>query len=158
MGVWEKVDIYSMYIYDILMNLIASIRNLFHSEPAISPDTPRELTEHQQNRVERLRKEIDSLKKTNALDLNLNLNKMYQEMSKINRRINRQTDFVIIIKFIENELRDFKLMKQLEPEIHEITVELIEKNTKLLDLKAKFNVLLEIKEKEDKINRIMYGV
>ena len=83
---------------------------------------------------------------------------MYKTVSKINRRINKQTDIVIIIKFIENELRDFNLMRQIEPELNDITVESIEKNTILLDMKEKFNVLLSIKDKEDKINRIMYGV
>ena len=141
-----------MNIYDMLMNLIEVVCNLFQKPTATI--TPKVLTEHQQNRVAQLKEDIEKLKTTN----NLNINKMYQAVSKINRRINKQTDIVIIIKFIENELRDFKLMRQIEPELNDITVESIEKNTILLDIKEKFTVLLSIKDKEDKINRIMYGV
>lgn len=140
-----------MYIYDIIITMITSLRNLFQSPQNI---IHRELTEHQKNRVDKLKKDIEDIQKSNSLDIN----KMFKSVSKINRRINRTTDIVIIIKFIENELRDFNLMKQLEPEIHEITIELIERNSLLLDLKNKFSALLSIKDKEDKINRIMYGV
>lgn len=138
-----------MYIYDIFINIISSLRNFFQPPETI---VHKELTEHQNNRIDQLKEEIEKLKTNNNLDIN----KMYQGVSKINRRINKNTEIIIIIKFIENELRDFTLMKQLEPEIHEITVESIERNTVLLDLKEKFRVLLSIKEKEDKINRIMY--
>ena len=141
-----------MNIYDMLMNLIEVVCNLF--QKPTTTITPKVLTEHQQNRVAQLKDDIEKLKTTN----NLNINKMYQAVSKINRRINKQTDIVIIIKFIENELRDFNLMRQIEPELNDITVESIEKNTILLDMKDKFTVLLSIKDKEDKINRIMYGV
>ena len=140
-----------MYIYDIIINIISSLRNFFQTP---QPIVHKELTEHQKNRVDKLRKDIEKINTSNNLDIN----KMYHSISKINKRITKNTDIVIIIKYIENELRDFNLIKQLEPEINEITVESIEKNTLLLDLKAKFNALLSIKDKEDKINRIMYGV
>lgn len=146
------MEIYSnsMYIYDILMNLIESIRNLFQNESSTNNST-RELTEHQQNRIQGLREDIEKLQKGN----DLNIRKMYQEASKINRNINSQTDYVIIIKFIENELKYLTIFKDLDPQT-DIAVEFIEKNTKLLDLKDKFNILLIIKEKEDKIKRISY--
>ena len=138
-----------MYIYDIIINIISSLRNFFQPPQTI---IHKELTEHQKNIVDKLKKDIENIKTTNNLDIN----KIYKSVSKINSRINKNTEIVIIIKFIENELRDFNLMKQLEPEINEITIESIEKNTLLLDLKAKFNALLDIKNKQDRINRIMY--
>ena len=56
----------------------------------------------------------------------------------------------------ENELKYLNLIKDLDPNRTDIAVEFIEQNTKLLDLKDKFNTLLIIKEKEDKIKRISY--
>ena len=110
------------------------------------------ITEHQKNRIQGLREDIEKLQKGN----DLNIRKMYSEASKINRKINSQTDFVIIIKFIENELKYLNIIKDLDPQRKDIAVESIEKNTKLLDLKEKFNTLLTIKEKEEKIKRISY--
>ena len=130
------------------MNLIASLRSLFQSDLSTNTST-RELTEHQKNRIQGLREDIDKLQKGN----DLNIRKMYSEASKINRNINSQTDYVIIIKFIENELKYLNIIKDLDPQRKDITVELIEKNTKLLDLKDKFNTLLIIKDKEDKIKK-----
>lgn len=135
-----------MYIYDILMNLLNSLSNIFYSTPS-----PPQLTDHQQNRVNQLKQEIDTLKDKHKIDLN----KIYKDLYKINKKINKKTQDIIILKYIENEIKEYNLFKSLEPDTHEITLESIERQTTLLDLKSKISILLQIKEKQEKINRIM---
>ena len=135
-----------MYIYDLLINLLSSLSNIFYS----TSYTP-QLTEHQQNRVNQLKEEIDSLINSHTIDIN----KIYKDLHKINKKINRKTEHAIIMKFLEREIQEYELFRSLEPEKSEITLESIERHTTLLDLKSKISILLKIKEKKDKINRIM---
>ena len=135
-----------MYIYDIIINFLSSLSDIFYK----TKSTP-QLTDHQQQRINMLKKDIDDLIKTHNIDLN----KIYKELYKINRKINRKTEFAIILKYLERETNEYELFRSLEPEKEEITLESIERQTTLLDLKSKISILLQIKEKEEKINRIM---
>lgn len=135
-----------MYIYDMIINLLTSLSDIFYK----TKSKP-QLTDHQQQRINMLKKDIDDLIKTHNIDLN----KIYKELYKINRKINRKTEFAIILKYLERETNEYELFRSLEPEKEEITLESIERQTTLLDLKSKISILLQIKEKEEKINRIM---
>lgn len=135
-----------MYIYDMIINLLSSLSDIFYK----TKSKP-QLTDHQQQRINMLKKDIDDLIKTHNIDLN----KIYKELYKINRKINRKTEFAIILKYLERETNEYELFRSLEPEKEEITLESIERQTTLLDLKSKISILLQIKEKEEKINRIM---
>jgi len=116
----------------------------------ITNSTP-QLTEHQQNRISQLKEEIENLLNNHNIDLN----KIYKDLHKINKKINKKTEHVIILKFLEREIKDYNLFRSLEPDKNEITLESIERYTNLLDLKSKISILLKIKDKKDKINRIM---
>lgn len=135
-----------MYIYDLLINIISSLSNIIYSKSS----TP-VLTSHQQHRITELNEEIDILKNKNKIDVN----KIYKDLYKINKKINKKTQYVIILKFLEREINDYNLFKSLEPDASEITLESIERHTTLLDLKSQISILLQIKEKQEKINRIM---
>ena len=135
-----------MYLYDILINLLSSISNMFYN----TTSKP-QLTEHQQNRIIELKEDIDNLLNNNNIDLN----KIYKDLHKINKKINKKTEHVIILKFLEREIKEYDLFRSLEPDKNEITLESIERHTTLLDLKSKISILLKVKEKKDKINRIM---
>ena len=135
-----------MYIYDILMNMITSISNLFYNHA-----NTHQLTDHQQKRISELNEEINELIKTHNIDIN----KIYKDLYKVNKKINRKTDYVIILKYLERETKEYELFKSLETEKEAITIESIERQTTLLDLKSKMSILLQIKEKKEKINRIM---
>ena len=135
-----------MYLYNILINLLSSLTNMFY----ITNSTP-QLTEHQQNRISQLKEEIENLLNNHNIDLN----KIYKDLHKINKKINKKTEHVIILKFLEREIKDYNLFRSLEPDKNEITLESIERYTTLLDLKSKISILLKIKDKKDKINRIM---
>lgn len=136
-----------MYIYDIFMNLLTSLSNLFVNNPTNTI----QLTEHQQNRISELQHEISILKNKHNIDLN----KIYKDIHKINKKINKKTEAIIILKYIENEIKEYELFTSLNPDNHEITLESIERHTTLLDLKSKISILLQIKEKQEKIDRIM---
>lgn len=128
------------------MNLLSSLSNMFYS----TPYTP-QLTDHQQNKVSQLKEEINNLLSSHNIDNN----KIYKELHKINKKINRKTEHAIIMKFLEREIQEYDLFRSLETDKNEITLESIERHTTILDLKSKISILLKIKEKKEKINRIM---